>query len=154
MRLTSIGTTCQNCGHRIRKLHGRWYHAESFLPWNMDGDSPDEYRDKLTRKCKDKVNKYTKCNCRNPYPIIKVKNRRLFQELIIKIRRMFSFWERISNVPVWVHRASDNWKMGLQHRPYDRIKHFVGKNYIYKIHYKTITQGQIQEIYYRKTRIK
>jgi hypothetical protein len=30
---------------------------------------------------------------------------------------------------------------------------FKGRNYIYKVSFKTIAQGQWQEIYYRKKRI-
>ena len=71
-----------------------------------------------------------------------------------EIKRKFTFWERVDDVPKWVHSAAERWESKLAHRPYDLTKHFVGRNFIWRIYYRTIEQGRVSEEYYRKKRIK
>jgi hypothetical protein len=52
--------------------------------------------------------------------------------------------------PKWVQKATDNYYNKCSIRPYDKIKHFKGRTYVYKIWFETITQGEIKIHYYRK----
>ena len=67
-----------------------------------------------------------------------------------EIRRKFTFWVGVNDVPKWVHSAAEHWESKLGHRPYDLTKHFVGRTFIWRIHYRTIEQGKVSEEYYRK----
>ncbi len=56
------------------------------------------------------------------------------------------------NVPSWVVAAKERWESNLERSPYDQEKVFVGKNFFYKVYFKAVSQGHIQEFYYRKRR--
>lgn len=75
----------------------------------------------------------------------------LFVRLMINLG-----WIKISKPPKWViHKANgyyDYFGKKYGHRPYDRIKHFKGNKFIYKVYYRTVAQGQIEEIFYAKKR--
>lgn len=62
-------------------------------------------------------------------------------------------WIGTSELPTWVRTAKNRWESKLPIRPYGRRKHFVGKTYVYQIRYKTIEQGVIEELYYKKLRL-
>jgi len=70
-------------------------------------------------------------------------------------KRIFTYWHKIQRVPRWVHRAKRRWLHSLpDYAPYEMTKYFYGKNWIYKIYFKTIAQGQWKEMYYRKRRVR
>jgi len=75
---------------------------------------------------------------------------RIFREII----RLFTFWESIDEPPSWVRNAFERYARRLPTHPYDVIKHYVGKNHIYKVYCETIRQGQIKEHWYVKQRIR
>lgn len=76
-----------------------------------------------------------------------------FRTIFRELRRTFTYWHEVDNVPPWVHNAKRKWIKTVHHCPYDMTKHFKGKTFIYKIYFKTIAQGQYKEIYHRKKRI-
>ena len=65
-------------------------------------------------------------------------------------------WTKINNPPKWVMNKSNGYygyfskKYG--HLPYDQIRHFKGKHFVYRVYYKTVAQGQIAELFYAKKR--
>ncbi len=65
-------------------------------------------------------------------------------------------WTKISNPPKWVINKSNGYYeyfcKKYRHRPYDQIKHFKGKTFVYRVYYKTVAQGQIEEVFYAKKR--
>lgn len=73
------------------------------------------------------------------------------------IRLFASFmWVKIKYPPKWIENKTNGYyeyycnKYGT--RPYDKKKIFKGDNYLYKVIYKTLGQGNIQEIFYVKKR--
>mgnify|MGYP001560531294 CR=1 FL=1 len=78
----------------------------------------------------------------------------VFKKFWRDIKRTFIFWIPIRNPPKWVWKVYNNWERKLQTHPYDMTKHFVGKNYIYKVFCETIEQGRVELHWYRKKRIR
>lgn len=67
---------CANCGHKIIRKNGRWYHIHRYLTYNSDSGEHDEWRYKLNAVCYEQnttkniySSKYmTECDCRKPMP--------------------------------------------------------------------------------------
>jgi len=71
-----------------------------------------------------------------------------FQYIKFKLGR----WVQVDTLPEWVYEANDGYYEGFidkyGHRPYDQEKYYTGDSLKYKIYYKTIAQGEIEEQYY------
>lgn len=76
------------------------------------------------------------------------------RSILKEIRRSFTFWMPIEDPPRWVRKAYDRWEEKLLTHAYGMVKHFVGKNYIYKVYCETVGQGQVELHWYRKKRIR
>lgn len=78
-----------------------------------------------------------------------------FKSILREFRRSLTQWHIIGRLPRWAHRAKRRWLDSLDPAgaPYGMTKIFYGRNWIYKIYFKTTAQGQWKEIYYRKKRI-
>ena len=72
--------------------------------------------------------------------------------------RFFSFfgWIKISSPPKWVIHKTEGYDAYFCNKykqlPYDKIKVFKGKKFLYKVIYQTIEQGKIDYMYYVKRR--
>jgi len=55
-----------------------------------------------------------------------------------------------NKTPKWVKNASFRYKDKCSVRPYDRMKYFKGKSFIYKVFYECVGQSRIKEHYYKK----
>ena len=79
------------------------------------------------------------------------------KSILKEVIRTATFWMPTSNPPRWVKRASEKYERAFErrygHRPYDIIKHFRGKNRLYKVFYECVAQGQIEDKWYWKPRI-
>lgn len=58
------------------------------------------------------------------------------------IKLFFKGWKRIENPPKWVLKKYDGWKRKLETHPYNKTKHFFGKNYTYKVRHGKGAQGE------------
>lgn len=67
-------------------------------------------------------------------------------------------WIRTNNPPKWIIYEVEKYyefycnRYGV--RPYNKIKVFKGDNFIYKVVYKTLAQGNTKENFYVKRRYK
>lgn len=61
-------------------------------------------------------------------------------------------WVQVSSLPKWVEEANEGYYEGYidkyGQRPYNVEKTYTGKSLEYKIYYKGIAQGKIDEEYY------
>ena len=66
----------------------------------------------------------------------------------------FNFWKEINGdeFPRWAMRITEDFYSKRGVRPYNKIIFIKGKNYIYKVWFEMIGQGQIDWHYYRKLR--
>lgn len=77
------------------------------------------------------------------------------REMLKKLRRKLTFFVPIKEPPKWVWKAYDRWKEKIATHPYDMVKHFVGKHYIYKVTHGTGCQGEAPITgWYKKRRVK
>lgn len=58
------------------------------------------------------------------------------------IKSRLSGWRAIKEPPKWVEKAYSNWWTRLPIRPYNKMKHFVGKNFIYRVRHGQGLQGE------------
>jgi len=66
-----------------------------------------------------------------------------------------SEWQKIEELPDWVSTAYNRWESRLNTHPYNMNKHFVGKEYIYRIKHGMGEQGEAPIIgWYKKLRKK
>ena len=63
-----------------------------------------------------------------------------------------TIWIPLIRPPKWVKNASDRWYDKQKERPYDKVKYFYGKTYIYKVFYECKGQGQIKDHFYKRRR--
>lgn len=65
-------------------------------------------------------------------------------------------WVEVDTLPKWVYEANDGYYEGFidkyGRRPYDEEKVYTGNSLEYKIYYKTVAQGKIQEEYYARVK--
>ena len=63
-------------------------------------------------------------------------------------------FKKIEYPPQWVIQASNKYYKSFSrkygHLPYNVKKHFVGKRFVYRVFYKTVAQGQIENKYWVK----
>lgn len=78
-----------------------------------------------------------------------------------EIKRTFTFWRPIKKPPRWIEKRINSIVSAAASRPVDKKgqsiyfkKHFVGKNYIYKVAAENAGQGNATVRYFRKKRIK
>lgn len=57
-----------------------------------------------------------------------------------------------SQVPKWVRNAQYRWESKIGHNPYDLKKTFYGKTFEYTCEFKTIEQGKVEEIWWKRKR--
>ncbi len=57
-------------------------------------------------------------------------------------------------VPRWVVKAIDKYLSSRPRQPYNEFKHFVGRTFIYKVYFKTVAQGYVEEYVWRKLKKK
>lgn len=56
--------------------------------------------------------------------------------------------------PRWVIKALNNYEQRCVGRPYNHVKHFVGRTFVYKVYFKMISQGHVEPIIWRKLKRK
>lgn len=62
--------------------------------------------------------------------------------LIGRIKAFLEGWREIKDPPKWVWKAYHRWERKLPTHPYNMTKHFVGKNYIFRIRHGIGMQGE------------
>ena len=76
--------------------------------------------------------------------------------IFLRLKSFFGIWEEVNekDVPKWVLNASYKFQIYFgkkySHNPYGVTKQFVGDNFVYRVFYKSVAQGQYEPIYYRK----
>ena len=61
-------------------------------------------------------------------------------------------WKKLSplTVPSWVEKASHKFHNKHPVKHHDKRKDFVGKIYIYRVIYRKVAHGRVEETFYRK----
>ncbi|NCN86997.1 hypothetical protein GW932_04125 [archaeon] len=61
-------------------------------------------------------------------------------------------WEELTqlNVPSWVERASHKFHNRHPVKNHDKRKDFIGKHYVYRVIYRKVANGRVEEIFFRK----
>lgn len=74
-----------------------------------------------------------------------------------KIINLLVGWLPLIKTPKWLIKKTENYIYYYEKKygtlPYNVVKHFNGKTFVYKVFYKTIAQGQLKTQYYKKYRI-
>ncbi|MEA3413978.1 MAG: hypothetical protein U9Q99_00420 [Nanoarchaeota archaeon] len=65
----------------------------------------------------------------------------------VRFRSTFGY-VRLKTPPKWVEKKAHHYYDSKRVRPYDKVIYFKGKNFKYKIFFKTICQGQIDIQYF------
>ena len=69
---------CRNCGHKIKKYNGRWFHVHRYCIHCSEADSRfDTFGYKYNIQCYEpsKISTGAECNCRRPQPKKKYLNK-------------------------------------------------------------------------------
>lgn len=75
--------------------------------------------------------------------------------LLKGIKAIIEGWRKIKNPPKWVWKAYGKWESKLPTHPYNMTKHFVGKNFVYRVRHGMGNQGEAPIIgWYRKKKLK